>query len=65
MVRFAIDGQGDIALYANLPAEELHYEIFARVMDLMTATTSAFAPALARMVADDSVSPPELSGMLK
>jgi len=48
-----------------LPAEELHYEIFARVMDLMTATTSAFAPALARMVADDSVSPPELSGMLK
>ena len=65
MVRFAIDGQGDIALYANLPAEELHYEIFARVMVLMTATTSAFAPALARMVADDSVSPPELSGMLK
>ncbi len=64
MVRFAIDGEGDLALLADLPVQNLHYATFAMAMDMLTATTDALAGALARLVADDSVSPPELNGLL-
>ncbi len=64
MVRVAIDSEGDLALFADLPVEKLSYETFAMAMDMLTATTDALAHALARLVADDSVSPPELNGLL-
>lgn len=60
MVRFALDVEGDLALLADLPVEDLSYMTFAAALDMLIATTDTLAAPLGRMVRDPDYWPPEL-----
>lgn len=64
LVRFALDGDGDLALQADMPAHRFTYSEFAMVLDMLTSVIELWQQPLARMAADPHYSPPEFSSML-
>ena len=54
LVRFAFDGDGDVALQADLPLEALSFPLFAATLDVMIQTTRELGGRLGRAATDPS-----------
>ncbi len=54
LVRFALDGDGDVALQAELPLEALSFPLFAATLDALIQTTRELGGRLARAATDPS-----------
>ncbi len=54
LVRFALDGDGDVALQADLPLEALSFSLFAATLDALIQTTRELGGRLARVATDPS-----------
>ena len=54
LVRFALDGDGDVALQAELPLEALSFPLFAAALDALIQTTRELGGRLARAATDPS-----------
>lgn len=52
LARFAVDGQGDVNLVADVPARLLHFPSFQQVIDLLVFYTGRLAGELRRVAAD-------------
>ena len=52
LVRFAVDGDGDVALQADLPMAALSFSLFAATLDALIHTTRELGGALARAATD-------------
>ena len=54
LVRFAVDGDGDVTLQADLPVEALSFSLFAATLDALIHYTRELGGALARAATDPS-----------
>lgn len=54
LVRFAVDGDGDVALLAELPMAALSFTLFAATLDALVHTTRTMGGALTRLATDPS-----------
>ena len=54
LVRFAIDGDGDVTLQADLPMDALSFSLFAATLDALIHTTRELGGPLARTATDPS-----------
>lgn len=54
LVRFAVDGDGDVALLADLPSASLSYSLFEATVDALIQTARTLGSGLARAATDPS-----------